>query len=177
MGRRSGAYWLGAGVVEHAGSNVNGLALDLVGPTSVVAESLAHSADITARHVDGLSIVEGLNSDEELAVLFDNIGELEEEDSALVGRHLPPGTLKGITSSLDGDVDVLLGGFADGSDHLLRGGVDRLEFLLLNTLNPLIVDESGRRCGQSNATCNELTKYGRSLGWKLTGRLAAGSCH
>lgn len=30
-------YGLGSGVVEHIGSNINGLALDLVGPTTVVS--------------------------------------------------------------------------------------------------------------------------------------------
>jgi len=35
----------------------------------------------------------------------------------------------------------LLGGLADGGDDLLCGGVDDLEGLLVDTLNPLVVDE------------------------------------
>lgn len=52
-----------------------------------------------------------------------------------------PGTLESGTGSLDSDVDILLGGFVDGSDGLLIGRVDSLEGLALDTLDKLVVDE------------------------------------
>lgn len=56
------------------------------------------------------------------------------------GRRLPC-TVEGLAGGRDGDVDVLLCGLADGCDDLLGGGVDDLELLLVDTLNPLIVNE------------------------------------
>lgn len=80
------AYGLGSGVVEHLGGNVNSLALDLVGPTTVVSEAANNGANIATGVGDRLSVVERLNSSEEVKVLLSNIGKLQEKvASALRG--------------------------------------------------------------------------------------------
>jgi hypothetical protein len=56
-----------------------------------------------------------------------------------------PGALEGGASSLDGDIDILLGGLVDGGDDLFVGGVDGLEGLALDTLDELVVDEPAER--------------------------------
>jgi hypothetical protein len=136
-------YGLGSGVVEHLGSNINGLALDLVGPTTVVSEAANNSTDIATGVGDGLSVVERLNSGEEVEVLLSEVGELEEEVASGLGSGLPPLALESLAGSGDSQVDILLGTLADGGDDLLGGGVDNLELLLVDTLNPLAVDEAG----------------------------------
>ena len=58
-----------------------------------------------------------------------------------MGSSVLPDSLEALARSGHSDVDILLGGFADRGDDLLVGGVDDLELLLVNTLNPLVVDE------------------------------------
>lgn len=132
------------GVVEGVGGNIDGLALDLIGPTAVVADGANNGANIATGHGDGLAIVERLNSGEEIEVLLDQVGELEEVDTTLLGSDLAPDTLESLAGSGDGNIDILLGGLVDGADDLLGSGVDDLEGLLLDTLDELVVDEPGR---------------------------------
>lgn len=127
--------------MEHVGGDVNGLALDLVGPTSVVPQAADDGTDVTLGHGDGLSVVERLDGGEELSVLLCEVGELQQVDGALAGGGLSPDTLEGLAGGGDGDIDILLGSLVDGADNLLGGGVDDLEGLLVDTLNPLVVDE------------------------------------
>lgn len=54
-----------------------------------------------------------------------------------------PGSLESLSGSGDSKVDILLGTFADGGDDLLGGGVDNLKLLLVDTLDPLAVNEAG----------------------------------
>jgi hypothetical protein len=134
---------LGSGVVEHIGSNINCLALDLVGPTTVVSEAANNGTDIATGVGDGLSVVERLNSGEEVEVLLGEVGKLEEEVASGLGSSLPPLAVEGLAGSSDSQVDILLGTLTDGGDDLLSGGVDNLELSLVDTLNPLAVDEAG----------------------------------
>jgi hypothetical protein len=145
-------YRLGSGVVEHIGSNINCLALDLVGPTTVVSEAANNGTDIATGVGDGLSVVERLNSGEEVEVLLGEVGKLEEEVASGLGSSLPPLAVEGLAGSSDSQVDILLGTLTDGGDDLLSGGVDNLELSLVDTLNPLAVDEeaNGLLVGTSN---------------------------
>jgi hypothetical protein len=61
-----------------------------------------------------------------------------------VRGSLAPDTVESRTGSLDSDVYILGGGFADGADRLLSGGVDNFELLFLDTLDELVVDEPSR---------------------------------
>lgn len=94
-------YGLGSGVVEHIGSNINGLALDLVGPTTVVSEAANNSTDITTGVGDGLSVVKRLNSGEEVEVLLGEVGELEEKVSSGLGSSVLPLAIKSLAGSGD----------------------------------------------------------------------------
>lgn len=136
-------YGLGSGVVEHVGLDIDGLSLDLVGPAGIVSESANDGGNIATGVVDGLSVVERLNSGEDLLVLVADIGELLEEDTTVVGGDGLPLSVKGLAGGGDGEIDVLLGTLADGGDDLLGGGVDDLDLLLVDTLNPLAVNEAG----------------------------------
>jgi hypothetical protein len=131
--------------VEHVGGNVDGLALDLVGPTAVVSYATNHGTDVSPSHADGLAIVEGLDGGQEIQVLFADLGELDHQDTPLLRSHVFPRALEGFSGGCDGEVDILLGGLGDRADDLLGCGVDDLEGLLVDALYPLIVDEA-RRC-------------------------------
>lgn len=129
--------------MEHIGLDIDGLTLDLVGPAGIVSEGANDGGDIATGVGDGLSVVERLNSGEDLAVLLGDIGELVQEETTLVRGSELPGGVEGLAGSGDSKVDILLGTLADGGDDLLSGGVDNLELLLVDTLDPLAVNEAG----------------------------------
>lgn len=83
-------YRLVAGVVEHVGVHVDGLANNLVGPAGIVPDAANDGGDITTSKGDGLSVVERLNSSEELSVLLGNIGQLVEELGSVGGGGVLP---------------------------------------------------------------------------------------
>lgn len=128
--------------MEHVWRNINRLALNLVGPAAIVPNATNNGANISTSHGDGLAIVKGLDGSKELKVLLDQVGKLKQQVSTLLRGNLAPRALEGIASSLDGNVDVGLGGFVDGADDLLGGGIDDLKGLLLDTLDELVVDEA-----------------------------------
>lgn len=134
-------YRLVASVVEHVGGNVESLSLNLVGPATVVADASNNSADITSGHGDGLAVVQRLDSGEKVEVLLGEIGELEHQAATLAGSNLSPCCVESLAGSGNGQIDILLGTFADRGDDLLGGGVDDLELLLVDTLDPLVVNE------------------------------------
>jgi hypothetical protein len=128
--------------VEHVGVNINRLALDLVCPTAVISYAADDGINVTTGHADGLAVVERLYSCEKLLVLVEEVCELEQVDAALLWGGCAPCGLEGLPGSGDGDVDILLSGFRDGADNLLRGGINDLEGLLVDRLDPFIVDEA-----------------------------------
>jgi hypothetical protein len=135
-------YRLLAGVVEHVGGNVQRLALDLVGPATVVADASNDGANVAPGHGDGLAIVQRLDGGEELGVLLGKISELEDQAGSVARGGGSPCCVEGLAGGGHGQIDVLLGTFADGGDDLLGGGVDDLELFLVDTLNKLVVDEA-----------------------------------
>lgn len=106
-------------VVEHVRGNVNGLALNLVCPSTVVAQAGGDGTNISLGHGDGLAVIERLNSSEHVEVLLGEISKLEEHGAAGLGSGLLPGTVEGLACGGYSEVDILLGGFADGADDLL----------------------------------------------------------
>jgi hypothetical protein len=138
-------YRFRAGIVEHVRSNVNGLALNLVGPPSIVSEAANNSTNIAPGHGDGFAIVQRFHGSEKVEVLLSQIGKFEHQDGPLLGGNLPPCGFKGLAGSGDGKVDILLRGFANRGNDLFCARVDNLKLLLVNTLNPLVVDEAGGR--------------------------------
>lgn len=136
-------YGFPAGVVEHVGVNVEGLASDLVGPATKVSQDTDNGTNVTAGHGDGLAIVQGLDGGQEIGVLLDNVGELENHGATGLRSDLLPCRLKRQTGGGNCGVDILFGGLADRGDDLFGGGIDDLELLLVDALDPLVVDEAG----------------------------------
>lgn len=141
--------------MEHVWVDVDGLALDLVGPAAVVAEAADDGADVAAGQGDGLAVVERLDGGQEVHVLLAQLGQLDQVDAALLRGGAAPDAIKGLARGGDGDVDILLGGLVHGADDLFCGRVDDLERLLLDTLDELVVDEAGERVLVSRGRSNE----------------------
>ena len=130
-----------AGVGESLGVGVNGLAVDLVGPATVVTKTSGGVGDINLGHGDGLAVVQSLNGGQDLDITLEEVGQLGEEAATLGGGHLSPDTLEALAGSLDGNVDILLGGLVHRDNGLLVGGVDGLEGLAVDALDEFVVDE------------------------------------
>lgn len=142
MGR---AYRLRPGVVEHVGVNIVGLALNLVCPTTIVPYAANDGTDITTGHVDGLAIVERLDSSQQVCVLLEQIGQLQQQASPLGGGSLLPRALECLAGGSYGQVDILLVTLVNLGDNLLGGGVDNVELLLVDRLDPLAVNVPEKR--------------------------------
>lgn len=131
--------------MEHVWANVQGLALDLVCPTSVVPYAADDSGDVSLCHRDGLAVVQRLDRSKQIGVLLEEVGQLQQVQTPLLGGRVPPCALEGLPGGGDRNVDIFLGTLVDGADDLLGGWVDDLELLLVDTLDPLVVDEPGGR--------------------------------
>jgi len=131
-----------ADVVECVGCCVDDLALDLIGPTSVVPQTSSGSRYIDVLgHAEGLAVVEGLDSSEKVGILEEQVGKLDKKLSAVLGCLLPPWPVESLAGRLNGDVNILLAGLLDVCDNLFCGRVDNLECLAVNGLDELVVDE------------------------------------
>jgi hypothetical protein len=132
--------------VQHLGVNVDSLALNLVGPSTVVADAGNDSTDVTAGHADRLAIVKRLNGSEELDILLGDVGKLEHQIGTSVGGDIhAPCSVESLAGGRDGEINILLGTLADLADNLLGGGVDDIELLLVDALDPLAVNVARAR--------------------------------
>lgn len=165
-------YGLLADEMEHVGGNVHGLALNLVGPAGVVADAANDGANIALGHGDGLAIVERLDGGEKVNVLLGNVGQLVHEGTTLLRGDLGPGGVKGLAGSGYGEVDILLGGLANGGDDFLGGGVDDFKLALVNSLGPFTVDEA---VGTWSVVCSRVETRVRVMEVLLTGQWAGRS--
>lgn len=132
-------------VCEGIRVGIDNLALNLVGPASVVSQAASNHADVSLGHTKSLSVVERLNSSEEIEVLLNQIGELDQQLASVLWGLLSPWSLECLAGCSYCNIDILLGGLADGADNLLGGRIDSLEGLAVDTLNPLVVDEPGEQ--------------------------------
>jgi hypothetical protein len=131
-------------VVEGIGAGIDNLTLNLVCPTTVVPQAASCSRNVNALgHAESLAVVEGLDGGEQIGIFFEEIGKLHEKLSAVLGRLLSPWAVEGLACSVDGDVDILLGGLLDRADNLLSRGVDDLKGLAVYGLDEFVVDEAG----------------------------------
>lgn len=135
-------YWLLPCVCEGVWVGVDGLTLDLVGPSTVVPQAGEGSSHITLGHGDGLSVVERLDGSQLVEVGLHQLGQLDQQLATVLRCNLAPWAIKGLPRGGDGNVDILLSGLGNGADDLLSGGVDDLEGLLVYALDELIVDET-----------------------------------
>ena len=127
--------------MEHIRGNINGLALNLVGPAGIIPDTPDDSANVSLRHGDGLAIVERLNSGKEIDVLLAEISQLVHQNATLRRSGGLPRPAEGLAGGSNCEVDILFCGLAHGADDLFGCGVDDLERLLLDTFYELIVDE------------------------------------
>lgn len=138
-----GTYGFLSCVCEGVLVGIDNLALDLVGPASVVSQASSDHTNITLGHTKSLAIVERLNSSDEVQVLLNQIGELNQQLASVLWCLLSPCSLECLAGSSYCNIDILLGGLGDRADNFLGGGVDGLECLSVDALNPFVVDEPG----------------------------------
>ena len=155
-------YGLLADVVECVGCRIDNLALNLVGPTSVVPQTSSGSRYIDVLgHAEGLAVVEGLDSSEKVGILEEQVGKLDKKLSAVLGCLLPPGPVEGLAGRLDSDANILLASLLDACDDLFCGRVDNFEGLAINRLDELVVDEAFPRVSRRNKQWSSRTaKFG-----------------
>lgn len=130
--------------MEHVWANIKGLALHLVCPTSVVPYAADNGGDVSLCHRDGLAVVQRLDRGQQVSVLLEEVGQLQQVQAPLLGRRLAPYALEGLPGGGDCNINIFLGTLVDGADDLLGCWVDDLELLLVDALDPLVVDEPGR---------------------------------
>ena len=69
---------------------VNDLALDLVGPSTVISQAASDHRNINLGHAKGLSIVQGLESSQLVGISVDQLRELDEVAASLFWSDLAP---------------------------------------------------------------------------------------
>lgn len=131
-----------AGVVEGFRVGVDDLAVDLIGPTTVVPDASGRVGDVDLGDGVGLAVVEGFDGSEDVAVLFHQVSQLDKHAAPVSRGDMLPGPVEGGPGSSDSDIDVLLGGLVDGSDGFLVVGVNGLEAAAVDALDELVVDEA-----------------------------------
>ncbi len=160
-------------VVERFGVDVDGLAVNLIGKATIVSGAASNSANIATSQGNGLAIVEGLDSSQEVKVLLDEISKSRQVDATLLRGGFTPCCVESRAGSDDSDIDILLGGFVDGADNLLGGWVDDLERLLVDTCDPFVVDEPVRREQRGLVDRTQRMDGGLQKQYHLTGSAGA----
>ncbi len=115
-------------------------ALQFVGQARVITQRVAAEPDVEAHLGDGIAGVHHLDLEDLLAALQHRVGELVEIVAALGGRQALPGRLR-FRRSLVGPLDVFLVAARHRADHLLGGGIDRLEPLAARAGDHLAADQ------------------------------------
>lgn len=124
---------------------VDHLAFNLVGPTTIISNDTSDRSDISSRHCDGLSIVERFNGGQEILVLLNQVGQLDEVLASLLWCRLLPCALESLARRCYSNVDILLCGLVDGGDDFFCGRVDDLEGPAIDTRDEFIVDEPAQQ--------------------------------
>ena len=132
------------GVAEIAALHGNGFALDLVGPSGVVAVTGDGEREIGgAGDRIRLAVIERFELCEFVGVFFDELGELVKKIAALrCGDFFAPRAIvESGASSRDSFVDIGGVGFCDVSNDFSGGGVDGRKGFAGGGVHPFIVDE------------------------------------
>lgn len=144
-----------AGVGKGVGVGVNGLAVDLVSPSGVVADAANAVTHVDLGNAESLAVVRGLESRQVVNVPLHQVGQLGQQAAAFGGGHLAPGALESLTGRGDSSVHILLGSLVNGGDDLFGSRVGGLEGLALSTLDVFVVDEPENSIShQSTTSCN-----------------------
>lgn len=148
--------------MEHIRGYINGLALNLVRPPTVITEGRNDGTNITSGQHGGLAVIQRFNGSKQIKVLLDEVGKLDQHNASVTRGDLAPCSLESFPSGGDSEIDILLCGLADGGDNLLGGGIDGLELLFVNTLDPFVVNEP-RTVDISNVLSVKGKKRGQNL--------------
>lgn len=130
------------GVVKRLRVCVNDLALDLVCPAAIISQTASRHADIHLGHTKGLAIVEGFDGSERIEMLLEQICQVDEPSSALLGCDVSVFAFKGLTGDGHCMVDIFFCGFVYGYNWLLGGGVDGFKCFAVHAFDEFTVDES-----------------------------------
>jgi len=95
-------------VCEGIRVGIDNLALDLVGPASVVSQAASNGTNISLGHAKSLAVIERLNSSEEIEVPLDQIGELDQQLASVFWCLLSPRSLECLAGRSYGNIDILL---------------------------------------------------------------------
>ena len=75
-------------------------------------------------------------------ILLEEVGQFDEIPPALLGCDESPCLLECLPCYRYCNIDIFFGGFVNGCDGLLGGGIDGLEGLAVNAFDEFVVDES-----------------------------------
>ena len=95
-------------VAELGVGSLDGLALDLIGPSRVVPNTFDRGGDICVLGPEeGFTVVEGFDSSHLICMLFHNVGELSQEFGTFVAWGMKtPGGVEGLACRCDSDIDI-----------------------------------------------------------------------
>jgi hypothetical protein len=157
--------------------NINRLPINLIRPTRIIPENRNSLRDILTKNNivrlayknhtkkcqqssltlhnnqtpkgKNLTIIPSINRRQNRLVPLTQIRQLPEQDSALLGREVPPfrASLESRAGGGDGGVDVFFSGGFDGRDDGLVVGVDGFDLLAGCGGDEFVVDEEAFLCG------------------------------
>ena len=132
-------------VVQEARIHRQNIALQLVGHAAEVAEAEHRARHVqTARIHDRVTGVQRFERDEFLSPGFDRVRQLEHERAPVVRCHFRP-RREGRLGRSNGAVDVFFGGLGDGRDLGGVEGIEHVDGLALDPVDPLAADHQPRR--------------------------------
>ena len=117
-----------------------GLALERASRAGEEAEVVGREGHLVAGDRHRLADVAGLELGQLVGVLLDQVGQLQQELGAVLGRLRGP-LRPGLLGRRHGALDILLPAARHLGDHLTRGRVEHLHRLARRRLDPLAADE------------------------------------
>jgi len=137
--------WLMLGVAKLLVGGLDDLALNLVGPTTVVSEDGGRLGDIEALGSrERLTVVESLDTGKDVQISLDELGDLGENSSSLEPWGVvAPDSVECLSGNLDGDIDISGESLWNGGQVLSRGWVDDVNGFgtLVYGSRPFAIDE------------------------------------
>jgi len=138
------AHRLAQRVRKSVAESVDGLAVDLGGPSAEVAENVGHHGHVhIAGFEDGLAVVESFQLGQFVDVFLDQIADAPQNFAAFAGRHLAPRASEVVESFArrrDGLVNVLRAGFRELREHFAGSRINGVK-CFARACCPLPVDE------------------------------------
>src|SRR5690606_23038240 len=140
--RRANTHRLTACVVQVWAGYREDFALDLVGPSRIIAEALDGVAQVDAPCLaQRLAVVQRLEAGEGVRITFDEIGDTVENAASFAARHRRPGLrFQRAPGRGDSEVDIRVSRFGNPREDLARRGIIGLERPSIPGLAPFAAD-------------------------------------